>query len=244
MPNQSRLLSPQRSSHPCCVGNWEEKTTNELLLDKHAQLINVTLWNALLDCASSAQRPGLPTKSIEIYKLTLRVADRLNKSELVATTYYYLGRTYSRTNDFANAIQAYETSRKLFEKAGLESNLSYVLADLGALYFIMEEYTKAQNYSEQSLFITGQLKSKPTQESLGPIEYARARSLHTLGQVDHSNGNHAEALHKLYQARALLEQLNASGFLYRIPIAHVLITIANVHSEIGEYVSALSSCPL
>jgi tetratricopeptide (TPR) repeat protein len=178
---------------------------------------------------------------VEIYKLALHVADRLKQPELVATTYYYLGRTYSRMNNFENSIQAYETSRKLFEQAGLERNLSYVLADLGALYFVMEENAKAQIYSEQSLAISGQLKSKPTQESLGPIEYARARSLHTLGQVDLSNGNHAEALNKLHDARTLLEQLNGSGSLYSIPIAHLLITIANVHSEIGEYASALSS---
>jgi CHAT domain-containing protein len=221
--------------------NPEEETRNELLLDKNAQLVNVTLWNALLDCANSAQRQGSTTKSIEIYKLALRIADRLNKPEVVATTYYYLGRTYSQMNDFENSIQAYETSRKLFKTAGLESNLSYVLADLGALYFVMEENAKAQSYAEQSLALTGQLKSKPKQESLGPIEYARARSLHTLAQLDLSNGNHAEALNKLSEARALLEQLNGSGSLYNLPIAHVLITIANVHCEIGEYVSALSS---
>jgi CHAT domain-containing protein len=221
--------------------NPQEEARNELLLDKNSRLVNVTLWNALLDCASSAPRQGSTTKSMEIYKLAVRVADRLKKPELVATTYYYLGRTYSQTNDFANSIEAYETSRKLFEQARLESNLSYVLADLGALYIIMEEYTKAQSYSEQSLVISGQLKSKPTQESLGSIEYARARSLHTLGQVDLSNGNHAEALNKLHEARTVLEQLNGSGSLYNIPIAHVLITIANVHSQIGEYVSALSS---
>jgi hypothetical protein len=29
--------------------NPKEDTTNELLLDKNAQLVNVTLWNALLD---------------------------------------------------------------------------------------------------------------------------------------------------------------------------------------------------
>ncbi len=222
-------------------GDPKEDTSNELLLDKHAQLVNVTLWNALLGCASSGPRQRSATKSTEIYKLALHVADRLKKPELLAKTYYYLGRTSSRTNDFVNAIQAYETSGKLFEKAGLESSLSYVLADLGALYCIMEEYAKAQSYSEQSLAITGRMKSKPTQESLGPIEYARARSLHTLGQVDLSNGNHAEALNKLREARALLEQLNGSGSLYNLPIAHVLITIANVHSEIGEYTNALSS---
>src|SRR6185295_19653025 len=102
------------------------ETTNELLLNKHAQLVNVTLWKALLDCASSGLRQGSATKSIEIYNLALHVADRIEKPELVATTYYYLGRAYSRTNDFENSIQAYETSRKLFEQAGLESSRSYV----------------------------------------------------------------------------------------------------------------------
>lgn len=221
--------------------NPQEEARNELLLDKNSQLVNVTLWKALVDCVSSAPRQESATKSMEIYRLALRVAARLTQRELVAASYYYLGRTYSQTNNFADSVEAYETSRRLFEQAGLESNLSYVLADLGALYFIMEEYTKAQSYSEQSLAITRQLKSKSTHESLGPIEYARARSLHTLGQVDLSDGNHAEALNKLREALALLEQLNSSGSSYNIPIAHVLITIANVHSETGEYFSALSS---
>ncbi|HEY0762994.1 MAG TPA: CHAT domain-containing tetratricopeptide repeat protein [Pyrinomonadaceae bacterium] len=220
--------------------NPKEEATSGLLLDKNAQLVNVTLWNALINCASSAPREESATKSLEIYKLALRVADRLKKPELVATTYYCLGRTYSRTNDFANSIQAYETSKKLFEQAGLESKLSYVRADLGALYFIMEDYAKAQSYSEQSLTVIEQLKSKPTQESLGPIELARARSLHTLGQIELSNGNHAEALNKLHEALAVLERLNGTKSLYNIPIADVLITIAKVYGEVGEYFRALS----
>ena len=221
--------------------NPTDEGTNELLQDKNAQLVTVTLWNALLDCASAAPLQKSATKSRKIYKLALRVADRLQKPELVATSYYYLGRTYARTNEFADSIQAYETSRKLFENAGLENNLSYVLADLGALYFIVEEYAKARRYSEQSLAVTGQLRLKPTQESLGLIEYARARALHTLGQIDLRSGNHAEALNKLREALALLERLNGAGSLYNIPIADVLITTAKVYSEMGEYVRALSS---
>jgi tetratricopeptide (TPR) repeat protein len=93
-----------------------KETTNELLLERNPQQVNVTLWNGLLDCAASAQRQGSATKSMEIYKQALRVAERLKKRELVATTYYYLGRTYSRINDFASSIQAYETSRKLLFK--------------------------------------------------------------------------------------------------------------------------------
>src|ERR1044071_10352720 len=47
--------------------NPKEDTSNKLLLDKNTQLVNATLWNALLDCASSAQRQGSATKSVEIY---------------------------------------------------------------------------------------------------------------------------------------------------------------------------------
>src|ERR1051326_8599867 len=119
----------------------KEDAANELL-SKHAQLVNVTLWNTLLNCALSAQQS--PAESIEILKLTGRVADRLNKPDLTATSYYYLGRAYSGMSDFEDSIQAYETSRKLFEQAGIESNLICVLADLGTLYFTIEDYEKAK----------------------------------------------------------------------------------------------------
>jgi tetratricopeptide (TPR) repeat protein len=218
----------------------KDEAANELLLDKNAHLLNVTLWNGLLDCASSAQRQGSRAKSIGIYKLTLRVADRLKKPELIATTYYYLGRTYSGMSDLENSIQAYETSRKLFEQAGIETNLIYVLADLGALYVAAEDYEKAQTYSEQSLAIPGQMKSSPSNEPLGPIEYARARALHTLGEIELRHGNHKEANKKLGEALALYERLNGAGFSCNIQMAEVLIALAKVHGERGEYGQALS----
>lgn len=220
--------------------NPKDEAANELLLDKHAPLVNVSLWNALLDCASSAQRQGSIAKSTEIYTLTLRVAKRLNRPELVASTYYHLGRTYWVMNDFENSIQSYETSRKLFEQARIRSNLIQVLADLGALYLATEDYEKAQSYSEQSLAIVGQVKSSPTKESLGPVEYGQARSLHTLGEIDLSQGKHAEALKKLGEALALYEGLNRSGSSYNIQVAEVFITFAKVYGELGEYGRAFS----
>src|ERR1043165_72748 len=140
----------------------KEDAANELL-SKHAQLVNVTLWNTLLNCALSAQQS--PAESIEIYKLTGRVADRLNNPNLTATSYYYLGRTYSGMSDFEDSIQAYETSRKSFELAGSEGDLIYVLADLGTLYLTIEDYEKAQSYSERSLAIARQINFSATNES-------------------------------------------------------------------------------
>ena len=217
-----------------------EETATKQLLDQSPQLVNVTLWNALLNCTLSAPHQQSPRKSIAIFKLMLRVADRINKRELVATTYYHLGRTYSLMSDFENSIQAYETSRRLFEQAGLESNLIYVLADLGALYLAAEDYEKARYYSEQSLRIAAQLKSASVQESLGPIDYGQARSLQTLGQVGLIRGNHREALNKLREALALLERLNGKGSPYNLEIADVLIALSKVYGEMGEYGRAFS----
>jgi tetratricopeptide (TPR) repeat protein len=129
-------------------------------------------------------------------------------------------------SDLENSIQAYETSRKLFEQAGIETNLIYVLADLGALYVAAEDYEKAQTYSEQSLAIPGQMKSSPSNEPLGPIEYARARALHTLGEIELRHGNHKEANKKLGEALALYERLNGAGFSCNIQMAEVLIAFS------------------
>ena len=220
--------------------NPTDEPTNQLLLDKNAQLVNVTLWNALLKCASSAQRQQLPAKSIEIFKVALHVADLLKQPELVATTYYYLGQTYSLSNDVENSIQAYETSRRLFEKAGIQSNLIYVLADLGAMYVTTEDYEKAQSYSEQSLAIAEQSKSSSIQLWPGSIEYSQARALHTLGEIDLHHGNHEGGLKRLGEALAWYERLNSTSSSYNIQIADGLIALAKGYGEMGQYGRAFS----
>jgi len=220
--------------------NPTDEPTNQLLLNMNAQLVNVTLWNALLKCASSAQRQQLPAQSIEIFKVALYVADLLKQPELVATTYYYLGQTYSVTNDVENSIQAYETSRKLFEHAGIQSNLIYVLADLGAMYVAKEDYEKAQSYSEQSLAIAGQSKISSIKLWPGPIEYGQARALHTLGEIDLRYGNHESGLKRLGEALASYERLNSTSSPYNIQIADVLIALAKGYGEMGQYGRAFS----
>ena len=217
--------------------NPKEETTNELL-NKNAQLINVTLWNRLLNCALSAADQHSPSELIKVYKITLHVANRLSKPEFIATTYYHLGRTYSRMNDFENAVQAYETTRKLFEQAAIESGLISVLADLGALYFTVEDYEKARRYSEQSRAIAEQVESGRINNSLPPVEYGRARALQTLGQIDLRHGNHEDALNKLREALALFERVNGTNSSYKLEMADALIGLGKVYGDMGKYSDA------
>lgn len=207
----------------------------DALLDKNAQLVTVTLWNRLLDCSSSAQRERSPAKSLDIYKLTLRVANRLNKPDLIATTYYHLGRTYAEMKEFENSIQAHEQSKKLFEEAGSESNLVYVLGELAVLYLTTADYEKAQSCAHHSLAIAGEIKSSASNQSLGPIAHGQARALYTLGETDLREGKHEEALKTLGEALALYQPLASGRASYSIHIAEVLIAVAKIYGEMGEY---------
>ena len=215
--------------------NSTDEAANELLLDGNPQLVNVTLWKTLLNCASFEQHPQPPAQLIAISKLTLRVAEQINRPELIATSYYYLARAYARMSDLENAIQAFEKSRRLLEQAGNENSLSFVLADLGAVYVAAEDYEKARSFSEESLRLAGQAQPDPAKEYLGPIEIVRARSLRTLGEVDLHEGNHADAIVKLREALALYELLNRTAASYGIQMAEVLIVQARVYKELGEY---------
>ena len=101
-------------------------------------------------------------------------------------------------------------------------------------------YEKAQSYSERSLSIAGQIQSSATNQSLAPIENARAKALQTLGEIDLHHGNHEAALKNLREGLALYERLNGTSSSYKVQIADALIAIAKGYGEMGQYVQAFS----
>lgn len=217
-----------------------DEPANELLLNKNSRLVKDTLLNNLLSCASSERYKQSAASRLEIYKLSVRVAQHINKPELIATAYYYLAQTYSVMSDVDNSLQAYETSRGLFLQAGIKSALMNVLAELGSLYFAQEEYENARSYSEQSLMIVAQRESAYAEDLLPPVNYARARALQTLGELDAQHAEYDEAMKKLGESFALYEGLNGSGSSYNKQVADVLIAQAKVYGETGQYGRALS----
>jgi len=217
--------------------NLDEKSTGQIL-ESHAQLVNDQLWNALIRHAATDYYQTSPQQSLAMYRVAIQVASRLNNPRLLATTYYNLGRTYSGLNQLTEAIQAYEKSKGLFEQAGLQHDLIYILADLGLLYFIQEDYGRASQYSRQALSLSDTVKNDST--GVWPIEYGKATALSTLANLDLREGDFGEAIEKFKKALAIHQQLNRGGSNYNWYIAGDLQAIGHAFISSGDYAKALA----
>lgn len=220
-----------------CRAHEDEQSRGQLL-KSHPQLVNNQLWETLTSLAAAAYYGATPEQSLAVYEVALQVAGELHSPKLLGTTYYNIGRTYSGLNQLSKAVEAYEKSRFVYEQAGLQHDLTYILADLGVLYFIQEDYQKAASYSEQSIA----LASRPNQSApLGawPDEFGKATALATLADLDLRHGDYEQAVDKLKTSLALYQELNRGGSSYNTYIAGDLQALGRVYTASGDYTQAL-----
>jgi CHAT domain-containing protein/Tfp pilus assembly protein PilF len=215
----------------------QDQQSREQLLKSHEQLVDSQLWKDLNDRAAAFYALS-PAQSLAIYEVAIQVAAQLRDQRSLATTYYNIGRTYSGLNQFPAAIGAYEKSREYFAQAGLERDEIYVLGDLGALYFIQEDYEKAKEYSEQSISIADKVKTD-SRPGAWPDDFGRARALQTLAEIDTRNGDHEHAIQKLQESLALYQRLNSGPSSSDPYILRVYATLGRVYPEIGDSAAGL-----
>jgi CHAT domain-containing protein/tetratricopeptide (TPR) repeat protein len=187
---------------------------------------------------SFAQSGQEQTRSDVTLNDGVKLPSQLKDSKLLATAYYQLGHLYSDRNLFPEAIAAYENSKDGFERAGLIRDEVYVLADLGALYFIQEDYKKARECSERSLQ-TAESANTNVPAGAFPDDFGKARALLTLGDLDTYEGNYEQAVEKLQNSLALYRRLNGSGSSYDLYIAGVYGALGRVYPETGDSRNAL-----
>ncbi|HEY6245441.1 MAG TPA: CHAT domain-containing protein, partial [Pyrinomonadaceae bacterium] len=216
-----------------------DKQAIDTLLRSHAQFVNSQLGSNLNDAAAAAYYGPTPERSIAIYQIAIEIGSRLQDYRLIGMTYYNLGRTYSGFNQFSKAIEAYQHSKEAFEKAGRQRDLIYVLADMGAFYFILEDYQKARNYSEQSIALAGKLKRENQPAGAWPDDFGRARAVQTLGEIALREGSHTYALEKLQEAVALYERLSGTTRTYDYYLASVYEALGRLYPELGDSRRAL-----
>lgn len=215
-----------------------DKRSRDELLKTHPQLVTVRLWDELKNSAAAAYYQQSPQRSLQIYEVLIQVATELHDGKLLAITYYNLGRTYSGLNQFPAAIGAYEKSREYFAEGRLQRDLIYVLADLGALHFIQEDYEKARTYSEQSLSIASKIQSTDP-PGAWPDDFGRARALQTLAEIDTRNGDSQKAIQKLHESLALYQRLGRETSGYDFYIGGVYAGLGRAYPEIGDAARAL-----
>ncbi|HYX30338.1 MAG TPA: CHAT domain-containing protein [Pyrinomonadaceae bacterium] len=191
----------------------------------------------LLPTFAFAQREKEQTRSDVNLNDGAQLASQMNDSRLLAIAYYQLGHFYSDRNLFREAIASYEKSKDGFERAGLTRDEVYVLADLGALYFIQEDYKKARECSERSLHISEGTSGVPA--GAFPDDFGKARALLTLGDLDTHDGNYDQAVQKLQNSLALYGRLNGSGSSYDLYIAGVYGALGRAYPEMGDSISGL-----
>lgn len=207
------------------------------LLESHPQLVNSQLWKDLNDRAADFYTIS-PDQSLAMYEVAIQVAAQLHDQKLLAKTYYNIGRTYSGLNQFPAAIGAYEKSGDYFEHAGLRRDLIYILADLGALYFIREDYERARKYSERSIAIADGVRAD---SPLGawPDDFGRARALLTLGEIESRDGDNERAVRKLQASLALYQGLGRGNSSYDLYLERIYSALGRAYPEVGESARAL-----
>ncbi len=187
---------------------------------------------------SFAQSGREQTRSSVTLNDEVKLPSQLKDSKLLAITYYQLGQIYSEHSLFPQAIDSYEKSKEGFERAGLTRDEVYVLADLGALYFIQEDYKKARECSERSLHIAESANSNVPAGAF-PDDFGKARALLTLGDLDTNEGNYEQAVEKLQNSLALYQRLSGSSSSYDLYIAGVYGALGRAYPEIGDSTTGL-----
>ncbi|MGI8838886.1 MAG: CHAT domain-containing tetratricopeptide repeat protein [Pyrinomonadaceae bacterium] len=210
--------------------------SRESLLGANQPLVNDRLWTYLNGLARTAYFTRLPQQSLNTYETAIVVAGRLQDKKLLAISYYNIGIAYSGLNQYSNAISSYEKSREQFEQAGLTRDLIYVLADLGALYFIVEDYNKAKDCSYQVLELADKAKASTVPSGAWPDDVGRARALTTLAEIDSRDGDYTHAIERFQESLALHQKLNLGGPY----LANDLASLGRVYTTAGDYANGLS----
>ena len=211
----------------------------EALLNEHSQLITASLWNKLVDRAAFAYYGTGLERALWLYGVAIQVAERLSDQKLVATTWYKIGGSYSGMGKMEESIQAYLTSKKVFEAAGLERDLIYILSDLGSLYFYVDDSKQARIYAEQSLRLAESLKNSNAPPGAWPDDFGVAGALSTLASLRHREGDVEGAIGLLKRSLALYQELDQGSLKYGFQLSDTIAELGRVHTAIGDNLQAL-----
>jgi CHAT domain-containing protein/Tfp pilus assembly protein PilF len=208
-------------------------STTKTLLTDNKSLIGPKLWKRLIDTAEYSPNPSA------IYALTLQVANELPDRRLRAITLYKTGWYQFGQGNIASAIERYLQSKTAFEESGSRRDLIYIFADLGTLSIYSSDYTKAKEYSEQSLAVAQDFKSGSGPTAEWPDEYGVGTALSNLGNISKRQGEYDNAVDYFQKSLVLYKKIDAGNGRYGSQIIDSMADIGRTYSAMGDYVHAM-----
>lgn len=169
------------------------------------------MYDAYLQMGNANGYLGKYSDALEMYLLSVEMADKLNSEKLTGTAYIAMAGNYTDSENLVGAIQYYKRGIAPFRKSSVTRNDSLNLAtglfNLGDLYIKIEKYDSAELLINQSkeIFV------KADKEEYEPYW------LGSFGLIEASRGNQQLAEEYLNQSLLILEDYydfsNVSTFL-------------------------------
>lgn len=236
---QSQSIKNETELILALVKNSKEPKEISSLLHANASLVTDNLWEILMGMAAQKFYQN-SEQAFRLYDLAREVALQLNDQKRLAKTYYNIARSHSGLGNYDNAIAAYLESRKAFEAAASERDVTYILTDLGIVSLLQERYDDARQYSEASISLAEKLKNSTAPAGAWPDAFGIAGSLRTLGELSLRDGDIDQAISQFQRGLNHLNELNRNHG-YDFYVTETYTGLGRVYTSAGDHVKALAS---
>ncbi len=149
-------------------------------------------------------------KSLEYYLISLRINDKLQNKDGIATTKSNIGTIYSMKKDYGQAMKYFEEAYQQFNELGEQPKVIIAMNNLGNLHSELQLYEQALKYYSQS----SQLSEKSGKIYADP--------LNNIGNLYFKQGNYLRAIDYYEKALKLARKENNE------------LTVLNILANLGE----------
>lgn len=129
------------------------------LLEQEKKLASPELVKALLAEGDKLRDKAVYKHALEIYRLTLAIAETTGDGVSIANSLARVGMVYRAQGDYAEALDYFGQSLTLAEKIGDKSVTARTLNAIGNVYVFQGEHETALRYYERSLALLEELKN-------------------------------------------------------------------------------------
>lgn len=166
-----------------------------------------------------------PTSSLELNRAYQQIAEGIVDSTAIGDLRSCVGRIFKDIGLYELAIENYLESAEIFRAEKNYPSLSYVLINIGNVFYDLEMYEDASLYYQEVIGFSGG----------DEIKQAQSVCINNLGLIESNRENLDAALLHFNRALKLREELNSPSL-----VAHSHVYIADIYARMNNHDSAIA----